>query len=514
MHFGFKGGRQFIRRAAYLASVVGGIALACGGGNGGDGGHGGGNPPPATYSIGGTVAGLAGTGLVLRDNGADDLSLSHNGSFTFSKRLTGGSGYSVAVATQPSAPVQTCTVSQGIGTVHNQDIKTVAVTCQSKPLTLTSSVPASGGVDVSTTTPLVLTFSAALNASTVTTGNVTLIGPSGTVAISASASGNTMTVNASSALAVHTAYTLHVSTALRGAGGEQLAAEVALAFTTAGKPWTSLIARSQTLLGGLSEEAYKCTAIVAPTDMYITGFRTIAGPGFRLAFVAIPAQMPALGDFDCSLEELQGAKPIYAAATGTDDFLFPQGFGIHVLAGEPLVLIADVVNDGSADSTESEEIQVQIGAATDVITNAEMIILGRPAFSIPPDTVPVVENGSSGLAHDRQLLALLPLMRTHAIHQSVQLFTQASAEAQRQTQVLLDTDFDPNRQIFHPLSPVSVQSSVGFPQASINVACSYMNNGPGTIVSGESQFDEICMSALYASPSYDDAFPAGFGLDF
>ena len=55
----------------------------------------------ATYTIGGTVSGLSGTGLVLQDNGGDNLSISGNGSFTFKTAISSGSTYKVTVLTQP-----------------------------------------------------------------------------------------------------------------------------------------------------------------------------------------------------------------------------------------------------------------------------------------------------------------------------------------------------------------------------------------------------------------------------
>ena len=76
------------------------------------------NPTPITtptsfYTIGGTVTGLAGSGLVLRNNGGDDLAISANGLFTFATSLADGSAYAVTVATQPSNPSQACSVSSG-----------------------------------------------------------------------------------------------------------------------------------------------------------------------------------------------------------------------------------------------------------------------------------------------------------------------------------------------------------------------------------------------------------------
>ena len=79
-----------------------------------------------TYSVGGTVSGLAGT-VVLQDNGGDDLSLSANGPFTFATQLPSGAVYGVTVKSNPSG--QSCTVSGGSGTVGSANITTVAVAC-------------------------------------------------------------------------------------------------------------------------------------------------------------------------------------------------------------------------------------------------------------------------------------------------------------------------------------------------------------------------------------------------
>jgi hypothetical protein len=53
----------------------------------------------ATYTIAGTVSGLTGTGLVLQNNGTDSLSITADGSFTFSTPIADGSTYNVTVLT-------------------------------------------------------------------------------------------------------------------------------------------------------------------------------------------------------------------------------------------------------------------------------------------------------------------------------------------------------------------------------------------------------------------------------
>jgi 6-phosphogluconolactonase (cycloisomerase 2 family) len=104
------------------------LFAACGGG-------GGGKPPPPPpppppqYTIGGTVSGLAGSGLVLQNNGAGNLAVAANGAFTFTTALSGATAYAVTVSAQPATPSQTCSVVNGSGTVGASNISNVAVTC-------------------------------------------------------------------------------------------------------------------------------------------------------------------------------------------------------------------------------------------------------------------------------------------------------------------------------------------------------------------------------------------------
>jgi len=92
-----------------------------------------GSTPPPTYLIGGTVSGLAGSGLVLQQNGGDDLSIAADGTFAFATALVEGSPYSVTVSVQPGDPAQTCSVTNGTGTVSGADVTDIEVTCTTTP---------------------------------------------------------------------------------------------------------------------------------------------------------------------------------------------------------------------------------------------------------------------------------------------------------------------------------------------------------------------------------------------
>ncbi|MCK7469123.1 MAG: hypothetical protein MZU91_14030 [Desulfosudis oleivorans] len=61
--------------------------------------------PGYSYTIGGTVSGMVGSGMVLQNNGGDDLSISYNGSFSFKTPLNDGTAYDVTVKTAADQPV-------------------------------------------------------------------------------------------------------------------------------------------------------------------------------------------------------------------------------------------------------------------------------------------------------------------------------------------------------------------------------------------------------------------------
>ena len=95
-------------------------------------------------TIGGTVTGLVGSGLVLQNNGRDDLPITEDGLFTFARTRTSGTFYNVTVATNPKNPSQTCSVENGFGQVPLEDVTDVAISCVEVPVGNVSKVAAEG----------------------------------------------------------------------------------------------------------------------------------------------------------------------------------------------------------------------------------------------------------------------------------------------------------------------------------------------------------------------------------
>ena len=119
------------------------------------------------YTIGGTVSGLSGMGLVLQNNGGDNLNITANGAFTFPAALLDSSSYNVAVLTQPGTPNQICVVSSGSGTIAASNVTNVAITCTTVQYTIAGTVSGLAG------TGLVLQNNAGDNLSITANGSFT-----------------------------------------------------------------------------------------------------------------------------------------------------------------------------------------------------------------------------------------------------------------------------------------------------------------------------------------------------
>ncbi len=78
------------------------------------------------FTTGGAISGLTGT-AVLQNNGGDTQSISTDGAFTFPTPIAEGSPYLVTVKTQPAD--QTCSVTNGAGTMGAVRVTSVAVVC-------------------------------------------------------------------------------------------------------------------------------------------------------------------------------------------------------------------------------------------------------------------------------------------------------------------------------------------------------------------------------------------------
>ncbi|MCC5866158.1 MAG: hypothetical protein JJU31_13625 [Wenzhouxiangella sp.] len=106
-----------------------------------------------SFTVGGTVSMLIGSGLILQNNGGDDLAIATDGVFNFPTLLADGDAYEVTVLSQPADPNQTCLVNNSSGVIGAADITDIAVVCSAVEYTVTTLV--SSGTITSPENPLV-----------------------------------------------------------------------------------------------------------------------------------------------------------------------------------------------------------------------------------------------------------------------------------------------------------------------------------------------------------------------
>lgn len=111
------------------------VLTACGGGE---------QKPPeqTTFHVGGSITGLSGS-LTLQLNGAESLTRSANGPFSFETSVADQSTYQVTIATPP--PEQDCTLQGATGKVSGADVSSVQVTCAQRTYSLGGTVTGLNG---------------------------------------------------------------------------------------------------------------------------------------------------------------------------------------------------------------------------------------------------------------------------------------------------------------------------------------------------------------------------------
>ncbi|MBL0169835.1 MAG: hypothetical protein IPP90_03750 [Gemmatimonadaceae bacterium] len=82
-------------------------------------------------TIGGSISGLGGDGLTLRLNGGAPLAVAALAeAFTFPNALPTGTDYSVVVATNPRAPLRTCSLARAKGRVATANVVDIGINCR------------------------------------------------------------------------------------------------------------------------------------------------------------------------------------------------------------------------------------------------------------------------------------------------------------------------------------------------------------------------------------------------
>jgi hypothetical protein len=155
------------------ACALSGLLVACGSGGGSStssttssSSSGSGS---STYTVGGTITGLAAGGLVLADGSQTVSPAANASSLTFPTAVASGTSYAVTVSTQPSG--ETCAIANGSGAVASANVTNVQVSCAANNM---SGTAATGSAIAGATVTLVDSKGTQVSAQTDSSGRYSL----------------------------------------------------------------------------------------------------------------------------------------------------------------------------------------------------------------------------------------------------------------------------------------------------------------------------------------------------
>jgi hypothetical protein len=131
------------------------------------------NLSPRTFVVRGSISGLTGPGLALQLNGGTAFTIPAGaGSILFPTTLVKGQSYAVTIANQPTP--QSCTVSNGSGTVVNTDVSSISVACATPSFTVGGTVLLPQGFSASQFSGITVPLTLGVSGSPVEQLNVSL----------------------------------------------------------------------------------------------------------------------------------------------------------------------------------------------------------------------------------------------------------------------------------------------------------------------------------------------------
>ncbi|MBA2685497.1 MAG: hypothetical protein H0U66_13505 [Gemmatimonadaceae bacterium] len=124
-------------------------------------------------------------------------------------------------------------------------------------------------------------------------------------------------------------------------------------------------------------ESYKCRIERLASDEYISGFRVVAPHSAQTRVTLSVLERPSTtGNFDCSGGAVGGSEMVYAAGAGTDALEFPSGQGVHLLAGQSLLLVVHVSTMSNIPVSASTRIEARAGSAREMRSPIELFLAG------------------------------------------------------------------------------------------------------------------------------------------
>ncbi len=189
------------------------------------------------YTLRAFVENLKGSGMVLQNNNGDNTSPDVRGNVTFPSKLIDGSFYDVTILTQPSSPAQDCSVNTGTGSgnINGADVSEIWMVCTdlvTADMTINDQSPAANAEHVALDEEISLTFSANVNASTVSEQTILVSSPEGSVNGTFAVNGTQVVFTPDNPLQSLAEYQVSVTTTVEDVDGNSLGENFTFDFDT------------------------------------------------------------------------------------------------------------------------------------------------------------------------------------------------------------------------------------------------------------------------------------------
>jgi hypothetical protein len=245
-------------------------------------------------------------------------------------------------------------------------------------------------------------------------------------------------------------------------------------------------------------ETYQCARKTLDHDIYVTSLDAIAPTGTHHSIVSMdPA--PTVADnpgYPCSNPFEFAPTMLWGNGIGTGQFDFPQGVGLHLVAGTQIHLNLHLFN------TTDQALTGTSGVKTNSVTAAEVENLARAELDGIAQGGPTIPTGtytqpfSCRMKSDVSLIAVAPHMHKLGTHETLAVTPAGSNPVK-----LYDTDYTFDHQEQVPIAPI-YQLHMG---DTINISCMYNNTTGQPVNFGSSSNNEMCIGAFWFYPA-DHAF--------
>jgi hypothetical protein len=268
----------------------------------------------------------------------------------------------------------------------------------------------------------------------------------------------------------------------------------------AGLTTERLVAANYTLAPG--DEVYRCARVTATRDFFVHTVIPVNGMATHHEVVGIdpnkssPDTDPnAASPPTCNGLEVMRWNLLFADGVGSPSLTMPDGVIMKVNAGDQITFQLHLLNASTNTVTSMAAVDVQTLDPSLVQNEAEMILAGPLAFSIPQGANQMV-NGKCTMKGATNFYAVFPHMHQLGTHITVNAIV---GGVSRQ---VYDGAWDFNNQLFKSFTPIAMSQG-----DQITVACTYDNNTGAAVMSGTSTTQEMCFAISYRYPKLNAASP-------